>query len=144
MEMTVKRLAPPAAFFWIGAFLTGLMIDALDVYWIGHPSPSSESALFEIQAVAVLVTATVGAILYFVCLVVQKSKFGSRRGSTILLSVSSGAAYSAVLGLSGQGVLVLSGGTTSVGWILLFLLPIGLSVLMRSSRFHSETSSPGP
>ena len=138
----MKHLVPLAAFFWIGAFLTGLIIDILDIYWIGHPSPHSKPALFQIQAAAVLVTATASAILYFACLVVQRSKLVFRPGSTILLSMASGAAYSAVLGLSGQGVLVVSGGTTSVGWILLFLLPIALSFLIRSSRLQNEITPP--
>lgn len=135
--MIVKHLAPLAISFWIGAFLAGLIIDLLDIYWIGHPSPHSESALFQIQAAAVLVTATAGAVIYCVCLVVQRLKFVSRQSSTILLAMASGAAYSAVLGLSGQGVLVHSGGTTGIGWMLVLLLPIGLSLLMRSSRLQS-------
>mgnify|MGYP006955972244 CR=1 FL=1 len=136
----MKGLVLLTALFWIGAFLTGLIIDLLDIYWIGHPSPHSESALFQIQAAAVLVTATAGAILYCVCLVVQRLKFVSRQSSTILWAMASGATYSAVLGLSGQGVLVHSGGTTGIGWMLLLLLPIGLSLLMRSSRLQSRAS----
>ncbi len=135
--MIVKHLAPLVMPFWIGAFLTGLIIDALDIYWIGHPSPHSKSALFQIQAAAVLVTATAGAILYCACLTIQRLKFGSGQSSTILLAMASGAIYSVVLGLSGQGVLVLSGGTTGIGWMLILLLPIGLSLLMRSNRLQS-------
>lgn len=137
--MIVKHFAPLAASFWVSAFLTGLIIVLLDIYWIGHPSPHSQSALFQIQAAAILVVATVGAILYCICIVVQRLKPGSRPGDTILV-MASGAAYSAVLGLSGQGVLVHNGGTTGIGWMLVLLLPIGLSLLMRSSKSQRQTS----
>ena len=136
----MKRVATLAALFWVGAFLTGLLIDLLDVYWIGHPSPHSQTALFQIQVFAALIAATAGAVLYWTCLVVQRLKFVSSAGNTFLLAMASGVGYSVTLALSGQGVLLTGGGgTTVVGWMLLLLLPIGLALLMRLSTFQNQT-----
>jgi hypothetical protein len=136
--VTWARLAVLAAYFFVGAFLAGVIIATLDVYWIGHPSPHSKSALLEIQIIATVTAAILGFILYFASLVARKSKLTFKPLGTVLVALVSGAAYSVLLGLSGQGVLILSGGTTNTGWILLLLLPIALSFLMRPTSSNEE------
>ena len=127
----MKRIAFLAAFFWMGALLAGLTLVVLDVYWVGHPSPHSDSALFEIQMVFSGVTATAGTILYFASLVFQRSKIDPQKSGDALLAVASGATYNTFLGLSGQRLFMLDGGTTSLGWIFLLLLPVALSFLIQ-------------
>ena len=137
------RLAVLAAYFFVGAFLAGVIISTLDVYWIGHPSPHSKAALLEIQIIATVTTAILGFILYFASLVARRPKLTFKPLGTVWVALVSGAAYSVLLGLSVQGVLILSGGTTNTGWILLLLLPFALSFLMRPTRSNEElTSSP--
>ncbi len=67
--MIVKHLAPLAISFWIGAFLAGLTVHKL--HWIGA-IVAFESALLQIQATLYLLAQRLAAILYCVCLVVQR------------------------------------------------------------------------
>jgi hypothetical protein len=130
--MTMKRIALMAGMFWLGAFVPGAIGVWLDIYWFGHPSPHSTTALFQLQMLAALVLGVIGALCYGAGLVLHKmlARSCAVRSHPLIIALVSGVALFILDLWLGMGVPRRTPENPLIGWSLTVLVPLAASRLV--------------